>query len=56
MRDILIRLGIVGELFQFLWRRKLYWLIPMVIALAVFALLIMLTSNPGTAPWIYSLF
>ncbi len=49
-------LGIFAELLQFLWRRKLYWLIPMVVMLAVFALLILLAGNPGTAPFIYTLF
>lgn len=56
MRDILARMGILGELLQFLWRRKLYWLIPMIITLIVFAILIILGSNPATQPFIYTLF
>lgn len=56
MRDILARLGILGELIQFLWRRKLYWLVPMVLVLAVVGVLIILSSNPATSPFIYSLF
>lgn len=53
MRDMLARMGILGELLMFLWRRKLYWLIPMILALAVFILLIILSSNPVIAPFIY---
>lgn len=53
MNDVFARMGILGELFAFLWRRKLYWLIPMILALAVFILLIILSSNPVIAPFIY---
>jgi hypothetical protein len=56
MRDMLARMGILGELLQFLWRRKLYWLIPMVITLLIVAVLIILGSNPATQPFIYTLF
>jgi hypothetical protein len=56
MRDMIARMGILGELLQFLWRRKLYWLIPMIILLAVFIVLIILGSNPATAPFIYPMF
>jgi len=56
MRDIIARMGILGELLQFLWQRKLYWLIPMIITLILFAILIILGSNPATQPFIYTLF
>lgn len=56
MRDFFARMGILGELLQFLWRRKLYWLIPMIVTLILFAVLIILGSNPATSPFIYSLF
>ncbi|MBZ0283314.1 MAG: DUF5989 family protein [Anaerolineae bacterium] len=49
-------MGILGELIQFLWQRKLYWLIPMVLTLILFAILIILGSNPATQPFIYTLF
>lgn len=50
------RFGIVGELFAFLWAAKMWWLIPMVIALIVFALLIVFGSAGGGGPLIYTLF
>lgn len=56
MKDFLARMGILGELFQFLWRRKLYWIIPMIVVLVAAAVLIILGSNPATSPFIYSLF
>jgi hypothetical protein len=55
MRDMLVRLGIFGELLQFLWKRKLYWLIPMMLMLVVIIIIIILGSNPATQPFIYSL-
>lgn len=56
MNDVMARMGILGELLQFLWSRKLYWLIPMILTLLVFAVIIVLSSNPAVAPFIYTLF
>ena len=56
MNDFFARLGVIGELLQFLWERKLYWLIPMIIVLIVFGALILLSSNPAAQPFIYTLF
>lgn len=50
------RLGILGELFAFLWAAKMWWLIPMIVALIAFALLIVLGSASGGGPLIYTLF
>jgi hypothetical protein len=56
MRDIQARLGIWGELLTYLWRRKLYWMLPMIIVLGLIAGFLILSSNPVTGPFIYSLF
>lgn len=56
MQTFFERLGIVGELLQFLWERKLYWLIPMIVILIVFGILIVLGSNPTTGSFIYTFF
>ncbi len=50
------RLGIFGELLRFLWARKLWWLIPMILALFVFGALIILGSSGVLSPFIYTLF
>ena len=56
MDDFFMRLGVLGELLSFLWKRKLYWMIPMIVTLLVFALLIIVGSaGPGGA-FIYTLF
>jgi hypothetical protein len=56
VRDFFARMGILGELLQFLWMRKLYWLIPMIITLVVFAALIILGGAGGPGFFIYTLF
>lgn len=55
LEDFFGRMGVLGELFSYLWKQKLYWIIPMVVVLAVFAVIIILGSNPVTAPFLYSL-
>lgn len=56
LSNIRTRLGILGELFAFLWAAKMWWLIPMIIALIAFAMLIVLGSASGGGPLIYTLF
>lgn len=48
--------GVVGELLSFLWQRKLWWLIPMVVVLLLFGLLLVFASSSGIGPFIYTLF
>jgi drug/metabolite transporter superfamily protein YnfA len=50
------KLGIFGELLSFLWKRKLWWLIPMMIVLVLFGLLLVFTQSSAVAPFIYTLF
>jgi hypothetical protein len=54
--NVTSRLGILGELLRFLWDRKLWWLIPMLVALAVFIVLILLGSSGPLGHFIYTLF
>lgn len=55
-RNVLVKLGIMGELVQFLWQQKLWWLIPMVVVLLAFGLLLVLAQGSAIAPFIYTLF
>ncbi len=50
------KLGIFGELLLFLWKRKLWWMIPMIMVLVLFGLLLILTQGSAIAPFIYTLF
>ncbi len=54
-RDLRSRMGVLGELFAFLWKVKLWWLIPMVVVLLVFIVVFVLLPSTPLAPFIYSL-
>lgn len=54
--DFFARLGVLGELMGFLWRRKLYWMIPLVAFLILFAVVIILASTGPGGAFIYTLF
>lgn len=56
LRSMKANFGVVGEFFGFLWARKLYWMIPMIAVLMLFALLIVFGNASGLAPFIYTLF
>jgi len=43
-------------LFKFLWRRKLWWLIPMLVVFFVIGILILVIGSSPLAPIIYPLF
>lgn len=55
MSDVKSRLGIIGSLFRFLWKRKLWWLIPFVAILLLFGILIVIASVTPLGPFIYAL-
>jgi Family of unknown function (DUF5989) len=50
------RITIMNELVTFLWVRRLWWMIPMVLVLLGFGLLIIFTQSSALAPFLYPLF
>jgi hypothetical protein len=44
------------EFFEFLKERKKYWLFPIIIVLALFGILIVLSQGSAIAPFIYTIF
>ena len=54
--DFLARLGIIGELLRFLWQRKLWWMIPMIVVLLLFVVLLVFAQGSVVGPFIYTLF
>ena len=44
------------EFFIFLKERKKYWLLPIIIVLAIFGMLIVLSQGSAVAPFIYTIF
>jgi hypothetical protein len=49
-------LSFVAELWSFIRIRKKYWLVPVILMLALFGGVIVLTKGSAVAPFIYTLF
>jgi hypothetical protein len=49
-------ISFIAELWSFIRIRKKYWLVPVLMMLAVFGGLIVLTQGSAVAPFIYTLF
>ncbi len=56
VRGFAANAGVVGEIMAFLWKRKLWWLMPMVALLLLFGLLLVFAASSGVGPFIYTLF
>jgi len=50
------KLYVVSELWQFMRENKKYWLVPIVITLALVGVLLVLAKGSAIAPFIYTLF
>jgi hypothetical protein len=49
-------MSFVAELWQFMRTRKKYWLLPIILMMALFGGLIVLTQGTAVAPFIYTVF
>ena len=49
-------LNFIKEFLEFLGERKKYWLFPVVIVLALFGILIVLSQGSAISPFIYTIF
>ena len=50
------RLGIAAELLEFFWERKLWWMLPMIVALLMLGGIMIFAQSSAIAPFIYTLF
>jgi uncharacterized membrane protein len=48
-------MGELNDLFKFLWKAKMWFIIPFIILLIVFGLLVFFAQATGVAPFIYSI-
>jgi hypothetical protein len=49
-------MSFIKELFEFLLARKKFWLMPIVLMMALLGGLVVLTKGSAVAPFIYTLF
>ena len=52
----ILMLSFLKEFGDFLKERKKYWLLPIIIVLALFCILIVLSQGSAVAPFIYTIF
>jgi hypothetical protein len=50
------KVGILKELMVFLWKARLWWMIPIVLVLILLGILIIFGQSTGLAPFIYPFF
>ena len=56
LTGVVNRLCIAGELLEFFWTHKWWWLTPMIMALLLVAALVIFAQSSAIAPFIYTLF
>jgi len=56
LRSFRSRFTLLGEMWAFLWARKLWWMAPLVLLLLLLSLLVVFTEGSALAPFIYTLF
>ncbi|MBI2442318.1 MAG: hypothetical protein HYV40_00230 [Candidatus Levybacteria bacterium] len=49
------RFGEAGELLVYLWKAKLWFLIPLIVVLLIFSFILIFAQATGVAPFIYTL-
>jgi len=49
-------MSFIKELWTFMWARKKFWLFPIMLMMALFGALIVLSQGSAVAPFIYTLF
>ena len=49
-------MSLIAEMWGFLRERKKFWLFPIILILAIFGALIVLSQGSAVAPFVYTLF
>ena len=55
LRQLGRRTGVFGELVRFMWRAKMWWLIPLLVVLTLLILVLIFAGSSPIAPFIYPL-
>ena len=56
LKGLFLKSGIVKELLSYLWKERLWWMIPMMIVLVLLGVLMIFAQSSPAAPFIYTLF
>jgi len=55
-KGVFLKSAIVKELLQYLWKERLWWMIPMITVLILLGILMIFAQSSPAAPFIYTLF
>jgi len=55
-RNLASRFAIAGQLLAFFWRRKVWWMVPLVFIILVFGVLVIFGQSSAVSAFIYALF
>lgn len=55
-RSVRRRFSLLGEIWAFLWARKVWWMAPLLLLLLLLSFLVVFTQGSALAPFIYTLF
>jgi len=55
-RNTFARIGIARNLLGFFWRRKVYWMVPLVVVLLVLGVLVIFGQSSAISAFIYTIF
>ncbi len=47
---------LIKDIFQFMWERKQYWIVPVIISIVLVAILIVFGGSSAVTPFVYSIF
>jgi len=50
------RWSLVRDLGRFLWKERLWWMVPMVLVLVLFGVLLYVAQSTAVTPFVYTLF
>lgn len=56
LQKLVSRVETLGELVSYLWQRKLWWLLPMVLVVVFVGVLLVFAQGSPLAPFVYTLF
>ena len=56
VRNLVGRLGIAGQLLGFFWRRKVWWMVPLVLTILLVGVLVIIGQSSAVSAFIYSMF
>jgi uncharacterized protein DUF5989 len=55
-RNTFSRVGIAGALVSYFWRRKTWWMVPLVVVLLVLGVLVIFGQSSAISAFIYTIF